>query len=113
MHITRKSTIEPIYNKPRLEGHRIPISSLIANIDDMGLEEYLEEFDLKDEKEKVRDAIIYCIYQDCEKNYGQFCQGCNKNKEYPGQNLWELAREVYKNNFLEEKEIQKLDRNQL
>ena len=82
--------------QPRIQGTRIWVSHAIANISEMGLEEYMYDFDLSDKKQELKDAIDYCRRELCQNSAISSCQGCNKNVNYPGKDLWKVAEELYK-----------------
>ena len=87
--------------KPRIEGHRLWVSHIIANVADQGLEEYIDDFELHGEEQKIREAIEYCMNEDCIGHAVTYCQDCNKCKEFPGEDLWKVAKELYEKYFLE------------
>lgn len=97
MHIL--STPGYVSGQPRIEGHRIWVSIIIANVAQMGLEEFLEDFELKGERDKVREAIEYCMNERCVNNVHRYCHGCNKSQESPGEDLWKKAKILHEQYF--------------
>lgn len=81
--------------QPRIEGQRIWISHIILNVKDMGLQEYLEDFDLESERDKIIEAFDYCRKEECVGKVVSYCQDCNKNSRFPGEDVWKIARELY------------------
>lgn len=87
--------------KPRIEGHTLWISHIVANIEDMGLEGYINDFELEDDpkiRNKIREALEYCMNERCIEHALHFCQGCNKNK-IEDEFLWETAKRLYERYF--------------
>ncbi len=78
--------------QPRLEKTRIWVSHAIAHIEDMGLEEYVDEFDIP--LAKVKEAIEYCMAEKCVGHAVRYCQGCSKY-EGRGTDLWKVAKQIY------------------
>lgn len=80
--------------QPALAGHRLPLAHIVANIADSGFDEYIDDFDLRGEENKVKEAINYCRQEKCA-NAKSYCEGCSKNKDYPGEDLWRVASDLY------------------
>ena len=97
--MTIKSDIDYVGGQPRIEGHRLWVSHIVGNIAEMGLTGYIEDFNLRGEEDKIKEAIDYCRFKSCVGHVVNYCQGCNKSAKYPGENVWELAQKVYDNNF--------------
>ncbi len=97
--MTVKSDKNYVSGQPRIEGHRLWVSHIVGNIVEGGLINYIEDFDLKDEEEKIKEAIEYCRLEKCVGHAITYCQGCNKNKEHPGENVWELAQKIRESDF--------------
>ncbi len=83
-----------VSGQPRIEGHRIWVSHVIANVFESGLEEYRKDFGL--EEQQIREAIDYCRGQNCVGNSVSYCQGCSKNSRHSGEDVWKVAEELHK-----------------
>ncbi|MBU0466857.1 MAG: DUF433 domain-containing protein [Nanoarchaeota archaeon] len=63
---------EGYYNgEPRIKGNRITVANVVANVSEMGLEEYCSDFDLA--RDNVLGAIDYCAGQRCEEGVVNYC----------------------------------------
>ena len=85
--------------QPRIDGHRIWVGHIVANVAELGLAQYVEDFSLEGKEPDIREAVKYCMGQDCVGNVHSYCQGCNHNVQYPGEDLWKVAQNVYKREF--------------
>lgn len=81
-----------MHGEPTLAGHRINVAHVVANVNESGLEHYVENFNIS--KKNVIEAIEYCKDEMCESAI-TYCQGCRKNKNYSGDELWKIAAETY------------------
>lgn len=92
-----KSDKDYLCGQPRIEGHRIWVSHVIAHVNESGLE-YCKNFDISERD--VRDAIEYCMNERCVGSAISYCQGCTKSGE-GGEDCWKVAKQVYKKVFME------------
>jgi len=98
-HIT--SDVSTLGGEPTLVGFRIPVSQVICFTSGDGIDGYIEDFGL-DINPKIRDAIKeameYCMKQDCEIYATVRCHDCNKgnNGTTP---MWDTARKMYEHYF--------------
>jgi len=83
------------HGMPIIEGHRIWVSHVIANVEEMGINGYAEDFDLS--VLDILDTINYCREEKCLKNCLSYCQECGKDKkEYPNhKDLSKVAEKIY------------------
>src|SRR3989338_5382110 len=75
-----KSDKDYLCGQPRIEGHRIWVSHVIAHVNESGLE--------------------YCMNERCVGSAISYCQGCTKSGE-GGEDCWKVAKQVYKKVFME------------
>ena len=92
--MTIKSDKDYISGQPRLDGHRLSVAHIVANISQVGLESFVNEFDLHGEEGKLKEAIEYCRNEQCVSKVISYCQGCNKNVTYSGEDLWKVAERI-------------------
>lgn len=90
------SDSDTLGGQPRIDGRRIPVSHVIANVEEIGVSEYCEDFEIK--RDAVRDAIVYCMNQTCDTKAKSYCYGCRKDEPFR-KDLWENAREAYQRFF--------------
>ncbi|MDO8509138.1 MAG: hypothetical protein Q7S27_05645 [Nanoarchaeota archaeon] len=88
-----------VSGQPSIGVERLWVGHIVYNIREMGMEEYIEDFDLQHCRNEIREAIDYCRKEMCEGNVIRYCQFCNKNKELPGEDLWKTAEKLYRKNF--------------
>ncbi len=88
-----------ISGQPRLRGHRLSVARIVAEIEERGIEGFLEDFDIKDERQKVISVVNYCAGEKCSGKVIRYCYECHKFNPN-GEKLWITARE-----FLEQMEV--------
>ena len=84
--------------KPRIEGTRLWVSLIVTDVEDMGLDSFIEDFELHDKKDKIKEAIEYCMNEQCVDEKGMpkviaYCDYCAKRGE--GAEIWKLAKKLY------------------
>mgnify|MGYP005684907713 CR=1 FL=1 len=84
-----------VSGQPRIDGHRIWVSHIISHVREMGLDSYIDDFDLEGEEDHIIEALDYCRNERCVGNVVSYCQGCSKHTSSSGEDLWNIAAHLY------------------
>ncbi len=84
--------------QPRMEGTRLWISHVITHVNKSGLDYYIEDFELQDKKAEIKNAIEYCMKENCVDNCVRYCTYCTKASIDPkyGVKFWKIAKKLHK-----------------
>lgn len=96
-----------IGGQPAIKGIRIAVSQIVGEIEDGGLEEFIDDLNLREDNPEIeislKEAVDYCRNQRCDLDNANgelvmYCTYCSKSGRSKC-DVWEIAERVYPLNF--------------